>query len=64
MSSGKEIKLNEDKGLLNHSGKAFSQEGVGIPEVFLFSDTTDVIFFSSSNACLLICVLISSRNNR
>lgn len=28
MANGKEITLNKDKSLLNHSGKAFSQEGV------------------------------------
>lgn len=46
MGNGKEIKLNKDKSLLSHSGKAFNQEGVGILEVFIFSAATDVGFFS------------------
>lgn len=45
MGNGKEIKLNKDKSLLSHSGKAFNQEGVGILEVFIFSAATDVGFF-------------------
>lgn len=47
MGNGKEIKLNKDKSLLSHSGKAFNQEGVGILEVFIFSAATDVVFFFS-----------------
>lgn len=61
MGNGKEIKLNKDKSLLSHSGKAFNQEGVGILEVFIFSAATDAgfFFFSSSNV-LLICILTHS----
>lgn len=60
--NGKERKLNKDKSLLNHSRKPFNREGAGILEV-IFSEVTDVVFFSSSDV-LLICVLMCSRNNR
>lgn len=59
--NGKERKLNKDESLLKRSRKPFNREGVGILEV-IFSEVTDVVFFSSLNVLLLICVVICSRN--